>query len=72
MASKGNRYLLHPDDEIPGKTTSLADEGIDSPAEALVRTLEESFERCFGVTFEPCGLTGEERKSAAGYMQEIA
>ena len=72
MAGKGNRYLLHPDEDIPGKTTSLADEGIYTSTEALAVTLKESFERCFGVAFELCGLTGEERRCAAGYMQEIA
>lgn len=70
MADKGNAYLLHPDAELPGKTTSLAGEGIDADAGALALALKESFERCFGVTFEPCGLSDSEQKCAAGYMQE--
>jgi lipoyl(octanoyl) transferase len=70
MAVQGNRYLLHPDTEVSGKTTSLADEGINTAAEALAVNLKESFEHCFEVTFDPCGLTGNERERAAGYMQE--
>lgn len=71
MADKGNTYLLHPDAEVPGKTTSLADEGINSAAEALAGILKESFEHCFRVAFVPDGLTENEQKCAAGYMQEI-
>jgi lipoate-protein ligase A len=71
MADKGNAYLLHPDAEILGKTTSLADEGVKTPAEALAKTIKESFEHCFGVTFDPCSLTENEENCAAGYMQGI-
>jgi len=71
MADKGNAYLLHPDAEVLGKTTSLADEGVSTVAESLAVALKESFEYCFEVTFDPCGLTGNEESCAAGYMREI-
>jgi lipoyl(octanoyl) transferase len=71
MADKGNTYLLHPDAEVLGKTTSLADEGVNTAAEAFAKTLKESFEQCFEVTFDPCGLTENERECATGYMQGI-
>jgi lipoate-protein ligase A len=71
MAPEGNGYLLHPDHEIPGKTTSLADEGLGLPEEALAMALKESFEHCFGVTFEADSLSRREQEWAAGHMQEI-
>lgn len=71
MAEDGNRYLLHPDPLIAGKTTSLADEAINSSGDVLAEALKMAFEESFGITFTTDRLTGEEREYTAGHMQEI-
>lgn len=71
MAGAGDQYLLHPDPDILTKTTSLADEEINSAGDKLIETLKASFEHNFEVTFKPGRLSEEEQKCAAGYIQKI-
>lgn len=72
MADKAAPYLLQPDDGIVGKTTALADEGVNLDRDSLANLLKTSVEESLWVTFMPDQLTEQERKCAAEYMQNIA
>jgi len=70
MAGEGDKYLLHPDQGIVERTTSLECQGVTIEPNKLADFLKSSFAESFNVVFKDDVLTAAEQEAAAEYMQK--